>query len=93
MHNEVKMRGDNIKDLEGLSIVCDGKENGENEGRMLASERSLIQNWPLMSSIIVYCVFSLQEMANTEVWLFVNTSHYFLIWTLLICQYNTTCIH
>ncbi|XP_076927069.1 protein ZINC INDUCED FACILITATOR-LIKE 1-like [Bidens hawaiensis] len=28
---------------------------------------SLLKNWPLMSSIIVYCVFSLHDMAYTEV--------------------------
>ncbi|XP_074310751.1 protein ZINC INDUCED FACILITATOR-LIKE 1-like [Silene latifolia] len=29
--------------------------------------KSLYKNWPLMSSIIVYCVFSLHDMAYTEV--------------------------
>ncbi|KAL3623296.1 hypothetical protein CASFOL_032112 [Castilleja foliolosa] len=28
---------------------------------------SLLRNWPLMSSIIVYCVFSLHDMAYTEI--------------------------
>ncbi|KAL8251500.1 hypothetical protein R6Q59_035193 [Mikania micrantha] len=28
---------------------------------------SLLKNWPLMSSIIVYCVFSLHDMAYTEI--------------------------
>ncbi|GAB2275038.1 Probable peptide/nitrate transporter At3g43790 [Dionaea muscipula] len=28
---------------------------------------SLLKNWPLMSTIIVYCVFSLQEMAYSEI--------------------------
>ncbi|KAI3725783.1 hypothetical protein L1987_65576 [Smallanthus sonchifolius] len=28
---------------------------------------SLFKNWPLMSSIIVYCVFSLHDMAYTEI--------------------------
>lgn len=36
-----------------------------------ASERneksSLLKNWPLVSSIIVYCIFSLHDMAYTEV--------------------------
>ncbi|KAJ4720470.1 zinc induced facilitator-like 1 [Melia azedarach] len=31
------------------------------------AKKSLFQNWPLMSSIIVYCVFSLYEMAYTEI--------------------------
>ncbi|GLU02473.1 hypothetical protein SLE2022_197220 [Rubroshorea leprosula] len=28
---------------------------------------NLLRNWPLMSTIIVYCVFSLQEMAYSEI--------------------------
>ncbi|CAL1404318.1 unnamed protein product [Linum trigynum] len=28
---------------------------------------NLLQNWPLMSTIIVYCVFSLQEIAYSEI--------------------------
>lgn len=31
------------------------------------SKPSLLKNWPLMSSIIVYCVFSFHDMAFTEV--------------------------
>lgn len=30
-------------------------------------EENLLKNWPLMSTIIVYCVFSLQEIAYSEV--------------------------
>ncbi|ONK78528.1 uncharacterized protein A4U43_C02F19780 [Asparagus officinalis] len=32
-----------------------------------ASKKNLFKNWPLMSSIIVYCVFSLHDMAYTEI--------------------------
>ncbi|CAN0840299.1 Protein ZINC INDUCED FACILITATOR-LIKE 1 [Linum grandiflorum] len=32
-----------------------------------ADQRSLLRNWPLMSSIIVYCIFSLHDMAYTEI--------------------------
>ena len=39
---------------------------GELEGRE-THKPSLLKNWPLMSTIIVYCVFSLQEMAYSEV--------------------------
>ncbi|XP_057999998.1 protein ZINC INDUCED FACILITATOR-LIKE 1 isoform X4 [Hevea brasiliensis] len=38
-----------------------------NEGKSLVSEESLLKNWPLMSSIIVYCVFQLHDMAYAEV--------------------------
>ncbi|KAM0877387.1 hypothetical protein ACQ4PT_035521 [Festuca glaucescens] len=31
------------------------------------TKKSLFKNWPLMSSIIVYCVFSFHDMAYTEV--------------------------
>ena len=34
------------------------------------SNGNLFKNWPLMSTIVVYCVFSLQEMAYAEVSLF-----------------------
>ncbi|KAH6771570.1 zinc induced facilitator-like 1 [Perilla frutescens var. hirtella] len=39
------------------------KETEENK----SSKKSLFKNWPLMSSIIVYCVFSLHDMAYTEI--------------------------
>ncbi|XP_057999997.1 protein ZINC INDUCED FACILITATOR-LIKE 1 isoform X2 [Hevea brasiliensis] len=38
-----------------------------NEGKSLVSEESLLKNWPLMSSIIVYCVFQLHDMAYAEI--------------------------
>ncbi|KAI9157674.1 hypothetical protein LWI28_026113 [Acer negundo] len=45
------------------SASCLSKQEGS-EG---TSKKSLLKNWPLMSSIIVYCVFSLHDMAYTEV--------------------------
>ncbi|XP_021739955.1 protein ZINC INDUCED FACILITATOR-LIKE 1-like [Chenopodium quinoa] len=39
----------------------------EIEGQADKSAKSLYRNWPLMSSIIVYCIFSLHDMAYTEV--------------------------
>ncbi|KAJ6802802.1 protein ZINC INDUCED FACILITATOR-LIKE 1-like isoform X1 [Iris pallida] len=32
-----------------------------------APKENLFKNWPLMSSVIVYCVFSLHDMAYTEI--------------------------
>ncbi|GAB2238774.1 hypothetical protein Droror1_Dr00024687 [Drosera rotundifolia] len=32
-----------------------------------ASSKSLIKNWPLISAIIVYCLFSLHDMAYSEI--------------------------
>jgi len=41
--------------------------NHGGEGRKKASKKSLYKNWALMSSIVVYCVFSLHDMAYREV--------------------------
>ncbi|CAL9004898.1 unnamed protein product [Prunus brigantina] len=42
-----------------------------NEGKQKTEEQipkeNLFKNWPLMSSIIVYCVYSLHDMAYTEI--------------------------
>ncbi|CAN4108529.1 unnamed protein product [Withania somnifera] len=47
------------KALEAASETKD-----ENES---APKENLFKNWPLMSSIIIYCVFSLHDMAYTEI--------------------------
>ncbi|KAH7557222.1 hypothetical protein JRO89_XS11G0077600 [Xanthoceras sorbifolium] len=39
----------------------------EAEERKTYQKPNLFKNWPLMSTIIVYCVFSLQEIAYSEV--------------------------
>lgn len=39
----------------------------EAEERKTSHKANLLKNWPLMSTIIVYCIFSLQEIAYTEV--------------------------
>ncbi|KAL6493808.1 hypothetical protein OROGR_031717 [Orobanche gracilis] len=41
-------------------------EKKEMKGKKTIPKKSLFRNWPLMSSIIVYCVFSLHDMAYTE---------------------------
>ncbi|XP_052622818.1 protein ZINC INDUCED FACILITATOR-LIKE 1 isoform X3 [Lactuca sativa] len=50
-------------ELESASYETEGKSN---EGKD-SSLGSLLKNWPLMSSIIVYCVFSLHDMAYSEI--------------------------
>ncbi|RWR75923.1 putative peptide/nitrate transporter isoform X3 [Cinnamomum micranthum f. kanehirae] len=46
----------------------DMKESVEGtEGCESASEGSLLKNWPLMSSITVYCIFALHDMAYAEI--------------------------
>ncbi|KAL8061805.1 hypothetical protein ABFS82_02G107400 [Erythranthe guttata] len=46
-------------------LECGGKE--ETEGQKSNSKENLLKNWPLMSSIFVYCIFSLHDMAYTEI--------------------------
>ncbi|XP_042059793.1 protein ZINC INDUCED FACILITATOR-LIKE 1-like [Salvia splendens] len=49
--------------LEAATEQSDINEMKENK----ASKKSLFKNWPLMSSIIVYCTFSLHDMAYSEI--------------------------
>ncbi|MFS7969987.1 hypothetical protein Hanom_Chr09g00815671 [Helianthus anomalus] len=49
-------------ELESASDVSVAQDE-ENDSTLL----SLLKNWPLMSSIIVYCVFSLHDTAYTEI--------------------------
>ncbi|XP_050878762.1 protein ZINC INDUCED FACILITATOR 1 isoform X2 [Lathyrus oleraceus] len=45
-------------------------ENGTKEpdkNKMLQKDESLLRNWPLMSSIIVYCVFAIHDIAFIEI--------------------------
>lgn len=68
-HNEKDRSYDDSYDsLEAASHECSTKEiTEEDEERESTSKQSLLKNWPLMSSIIVYCVFSLHDMAYTEI--------------------------
>ncbi|MCD7465543.1 Protein ZINC INDUCED FACILITATOR-LIKE 1 [Datura stramonium] len=45
-----------------LEAASDTKDKNES-----APKENLFKNWPLMSSIILYCVFSLHDMAYTEI--------------------------
>ncbi|XP_065869573.1 protein ZINC INDUCED FACILITATOR-LIKE 1 [Euphorbia lathyris] len=59
---------DSFDALETASVGSKGHESGlDNEGNKPSNGGALIRNWPLMSSIIVYCVFSLHDMAYTEI--------------------------
>ncbi|ESW20760.1 hypothetical protein PHAVU_005G012400 [Phaseolus vulgaris] len=49
--------------VEALEIESCGKD----KDKMMQKDKSIFQNWPLMSSIIVYCVFSLHDVAYQEV--------------------------
>ncbi|PKA54350.1 Protein zinc induced facilitator-like 1 [Apostasia shenzhenica] len=68
MHGEKKPGSTATKDLEGSFHGSDIMANEENIDKSVPSSKgNLFMNWPLMSSIIVYCVFSLHDMAYTEI--------------------------
>ncbi|KAF6163899.1 hypothetical protein GIB67_024754 [Kingdonia uniflora] len=61
-----KVGNDEYETLE--AYVSDVKEEIQGTDiKGLDSSKSLLTNWPLMSSIIIYCVFSLHDMAYTEI--------------------------
>ena len=49
------------------AVVGDTFEAMESAEESSVKNPSLFRNWALMSSIIVYCIFSLHDMAYTEV--------------------------
>uniref|UniRef100_A0ACD5VHS3 Uncharacterized protein n=1 Tax=Avena sativa TaxID=4498 RepID=A0ACD5VHS3_AVESA len=62
---------DNIEDVDGIEAQVvesrlDGKLKQSGTGR-LASTKSLLKNWQLMSPIILYCIFSLYDTAYYEI--------------------------
>lgn len=69
VHDEVNATQEESHDtLEAASYEPNVDRKTEDvEGRGNTSKKSLFWNWPLMSSIMVYCVFSLHDMAYTEI--------------------------
>ncbi|XP_057451627.1 protein ZINC INDUCED FACILITATOR 1-like isoform X3 [Lotus japonicus] len=59
LHNH-KVSNDNIQALESGS--CGADKNKEKQ-----KDESILRNWPLMSSIIVYCIFAIHDIAFSEV--------------------------
>ncbi|KAI4384318.1 hypothetical protein MLD38_002489 [Melastoma candidum] len=53
--------------LETASLDSIVEETVQENTSAKAPKKSLLRNWPLMSSIIVYCVFSLHDMAYSEI--------------------------
>ncbi|CAM8931192.1 unnamed protein product [Rhodiola kirilowii] len=49
----------------GTNNTSDEMENSEDSGQ--TSQKSLLKNWPLMSAILVYCVFTLHDTAYSEI--------------------------
>ncbi|XP_031126663.1 protein ZINC INDUCED FACILITATOR-LIKE 1-like [Ipomoea triloba] len=50
------------KDVEQID-----ESNVPRNNKASQSQKSLFKNWPLMSSIIVYCIFQLHDIAYTEI--------------------------
>lgn len=65
VHNANKMQDGTLEAMEASSHGSGLKDTNESEER--APTENLFKNWPLMSSVIVYCVFSLHDMAYTEI--------------------------
>ncbi|XP_063940830.1 protein ZINC INDUCED FACILITATOR-LIKE 1 isoform X3 [Daucus carota subsp. sativus] len=57
---------DSVGNLESALLVSEASEYTHEE-KGSNPKGSLFTNWPLMSSIIVYCVFSLHDMAYAEI--------------------------
>lgn len=66
-HENKKEQGDATDALEG--VICESVVDGEIHSKetLPSAKKSLLRNWPLMSAIIVYCVFQLHDMAYSEV--------------------------
>ncbi|MED6212314.1 hypothetical protein PIB30_082121 [Stylosanthes scabra] len=60
-HDESAGGGDDADSLETGGSGCDDKE------KTIQKDENLLLNWPLMSSILVYCVVSLQDVTYQEV--------------------------
>ncbi|KAM3339278.1 protein ZINC INDUCED FACILITATOR-LIKE 1 isoform X1 [Capsicum galapagoense] len=71
-HNKIKRDKNNFDDSAGGTP---DESNGSNvsqnmnhsERRAPGSQKSLLKNWPLVSSIIVYCIFQLHDIAYLEI--------------------------
>ncbi|GAB4859277.1 Probable peptide/nitrate transporter At3g43790 [Ancistrocladus abbreviatus] len=68
-HNgRVNEKGNSVAQLRASSKT-EGKDfaDVDLDERPSPSDGNLWKNWPLMSTIVVYCIFSLQEMAYSEI--------------------------
>ncbi|KAJ6984280.1 hypothetical protein NC653_022520 [Populus alba x Populus x berolinensis] len=64
---KVNKRCDSCDVLEASAEESDEKDCVSVKGRKTSQKANLLRNWPLMSVIVVYCVFSLQEIAYVEI--------------------------
>ncbi|CAB4268625.1 unnamed protein product [Prunus armeniaca] len=66
-HNgNTRLQDDSYEALETASYGSFANEGKQKTEEQIPKE-NLFKNWPLMSSIIVYCVYSLHDMAYTEI--------------------------
>ncbi|XP_054814046.1 protein ZINC INDUCED FACILITATOR-LIKE 1-like [Prosopis cineraria] len=63
LHNHI-VGDDSTDETEALE---NGSSEANNKDKRNQKEENLLMNWPLMSSIIAYCVFSLHDIAFQEV--------------------------
>ncbi|XP_060676088.1 protein ZINC INDUCED FACILITATOR-LIKE 1-like isoform X1 [Ziziphus jujuba] len=67
-HNENSgSSADSKEALKTASYLSNTNKTNQKPEVEKISKKSLLRNWPLMSSILVYCVFSLHNMAYTEI--------------------------
>lgn len=62
-----KARHDENKNDEALEAHQSDYKDKDEQIPSLDDKKSLIKNWPFMSSLITYCVFSFHDMAYSEV--------------------------
>lgn len=67
LHNHNGSNRLNSDSFEALERTIEDEQKTEMEK---TSKKNLLKNWPLMSSVIVYCIFSLHDMAYLEVFPF-----------------------
>ncbi|KAF8041071.1 hypothetical protein BT93_B3096 [Corymbia citriodora subsp. variegata] len=66
MHHKNSEFDESREDMETISLESGVKCKTQNvEGK--APKKPLIHNWPLVSAIIAYCVFTLHDMAYSEI--------------------------
>ncbi|PKU87933.1 putative peptide/nitrate transporter [Dendrobium catenatum] len=66
-HGELKLDDgavDNLESFENFSVIGN---SGKTDGWPSVSKKSLLKNWPLISAIIVYCIFSFNDTAYSEI--------------------------
>nr|XP_048326210.1 protein ZINC INDUCED FACILITATOR-LIKE 1-like isoform X2 [Ziziphus jujuba var. spinosa] len=65
-HENSRPSADSEETLDAY-YVSDTKKTNQKAEAEKTSKKSLLRNWPLMSAIIVYCFFSLHDMAYSEI--------------------------